>query len=254
MIIVSGSGTVTGGAALPTDLSGLELWLPVSVLSGSDGDQISTWEDQSGNNRDATGQVFGTSKPRYRTAGGPSGGPSVENGLAGTFQGFFTLPNFASAFTSGEIFLVIQVLPDDPPIGAGSNMGSPAGDWGTGSAGLYPFTDGVIYDTWGSDVRKTTTNPVTDLTTWHLYNIRSASASWQRVINAATSGNDFYTTATNTVAFHTAPLIGAGGTRVMNGRIVDTIMFSRVLDDATERKPIIHQYLNDTYGFALPTS
>lgn len=241
-----------GGGAAPTDLANLEHWLPVSALSGSDGDQITTYNDQSGNGRNATGQVFGTSKPKYRTAGGPAGGPSVEIGLAGSFGGYFTLPNFATGFTSGEIFIVLQILPADPPTDSGTNMGSPA-EWGTGSGGLYPFTDGVIYDGWGSDTRKTTTNPVTSLTTWHLCNFRSASGSWQRVINGATSGNDFYTTASNTVAFSAAPLIGSNGLRTMNGRMVDEIMYSRVLDDTTERKAVIHQYLNDEYGFSLPT-
>jgi hypothetical protein len=239
---------------LPTDLANLELWLPISALSGADDSEILTWPDQSGNGRDATGTGVSLAKPRYKTAGGPTGGPSVQIGLAGTFAGLFSLPNFASAFTSGEIFHVIQVLPDDPPIDSGSNMGAPSGDWGTGTASLYPFADGVIYDSWGSTVRKTTTDPVTNLTAWHLYNIRSASASWQRIISAATSTNDFFTTATNTVAFGTAPLIGKSGTRTMQGRMVETIMYSRVLDQATERGPVVNAYLNNTYGFAFPTS
>lgn len=244
---------VGGGGVDPTDLANLELWLPVSALSGSDGDQISTWEDQSGNNRDATGVIFSSAKPKYRTGGGPSSGPSVEIGLGGSFQGNFTLPNFASGFTSGEIFLVIQAE-EDPGADTGVNWGSPAGDWGTGTAGLYPFSDNVIYENWGSTVRKTTNDPTTALTSWLLYNIRSASGAWSWSINAATSGNDFFSTGTNTVAFSTAPLIGRSGTRAMKGRIVDVIMYSRVLDDATERKPTVHQYLNDTYGFSLPTS
>lgn len=246
--------TKAASGPLPTDLSGLQLWLTVSSLSQADDSQITTWNDSSGNGRNATGVVLATAKPKYRTAGGPTGGPSVELGLAGNFGGFFSLPNFATGFTSGEIFHVIQVLPADPPSDSGSNMGSPSGDWGTGSASLYPFTDGQIYDSWGSDVRKTTTNPVTSLITWHLCNFRSASASWQRIINAATSTNDFFTTASNTVAFNTAPLIGSSGTRSMQGRMVETIMYNRVLDQATERGPIVNTYLNNTYGFAFPTS
>jgi hypothetical protein len=246
--------TILAGGPLPTDLSGLELWLPVAALSQADDSEITTWNDQSGNARNATGVQDATSKPRYKIAGGPSSGPSVQLGLAGTFSGHFTLPNFASGFTSGEIFLVTQVLPADPPTDSGSNMGSPAGDWGTGSAGLYPFTDGKIYEGWGSNTRKTTNDPTTSLTGWLLYNIRSASGAWSWAINAATSGNDFFSTASNTVAFSTAPLIGRSGTREMQGRLVEVIMYSRVLDDTTERKAVIHAYLNDTYGFSLPTS
>jgi len=240
---------ITSAIAGPDSIADLELWLPISALSGADEDEITTWPDQSGNGRDGTGVADAITKPLYRTAGGPSGGPSVELGLAGIRRGHFTLPNFATGFTSGEIFLVPQVLPDDPPTDSGVNMGPPAGDWGTGTQSLYPFTDGVIYENWGSTVRKTTNNPTTNLTNWVVYNIRTASGDWSWSINGATSGNDFFSTASNTVAFGTAPRIGTNG-RNLNGRIVEVIFYSRVLN-STERFTI-HAYLNSTYGFSLP--
>src|SRR5688500_14737648 len=96
--IIGPSGGGGGGGTSPLDLSDLELWLPVSALSGSDGDAISTWADQSGNSRDATGVQVLNSKPKFRTGGGPNSGASVEIGLGGSFQGYFTLPNFATGF------------------------------------------------------------------------------------------------------------------------------------------------------------
>lgn len=51
----------------PSDISGLVLWLDADAIEGlNDGDPITTWEDQSGNNNDAT-QSTGSAKPTYQT-------------------------------------------------------------------------------------------------------------------------------------------------------------------------------------------
>ena len=51
----------------PDDLSGLQLWLRADQISGlSDGDLIQTWDDESGNGRDAT-QATEAARPSYQT-------------------------------------------------------------------------------------------------------------------------------------------------------------------------------------------
>lgn len=51
----------------PTDIDGLELWLDASAITGlSDGDPVTTWEDQSSNGFDAT-QATADNKPTYQT-------------------------------------------------------------------------------------------------------------------------------------------------------------------------------------------
>lgn len=240
----------------PIDVANLELWLPIAALDGtSDGAQVSTWNDQSGNARNGTGVAESVTKPIYHTTGGPTGGPIVQLGVAGSFQGYFSLANFLTGFSSGEAFVVIK-LDADPGPGTAFSQGPPLGDWGSATTGaLYPFHgDSVIYEEFGSTTRKTTNNPTTSLATWHVYNVRSASGNFTWTINAATSGNDFFNTGTNTVGWGTTPKVGKGEGRAFQGAIVDVIMFSRIIDDATERKAVIHQYLNDTYGFSLPTS
>jgi hypothetical protein len=247
-----------GGGVLPTDLSSdLELWLPVSALSAlSNDDQITTqFLDQSGNGNDPTGAVGVGQQPIYKTTGGPTGGPRVElsNGSNGRW---FTLPNFLTSFTAGEVFVVLAINAD-PPADT-SHSGPPLGDWGTPNTGLYPyFGDSKIYEGWGSTVRKDATkDPDTALTSWHVYNIRSAAGAYSWRINGAASGNDFFSTATNTVGWGTAPQIGRGVTGFGANcycSFADIIFASRILDDTTERKAVIHQYLNDEYGFSLPT-
>lgn len=249
-----------GGGSLPTDLSDLELWLPVSALSQADDSDITSWPDQSGNARNATGTGVGGAKPKYRTSGGPTSGPCVEMSNGANSRNF-SLASFLTGYTAGEAFVVANINADPPP--STSNSGPPLGDWGSAAnSALWPyFGDSAIYENFGTTVRKdATSNPTTALTNWVVYNVRSASGAFSWRINAATAGNDQFSTGTNTVGWGTAPMIGfsAPASAYMFGHIVDIIFFSRILDDATERKPIIHDYINTnaSYGgfFALPTS
>ena len=240
----------------PSDLSGLELWLPGNSITGrSDGDTISTvWPDLSGHGRDATAVVLTTRKPLWKATAGPNSKPCVEMVTDSNGQGgYFNLPNFLTGFTAGEGFTVIKLVAD-PPSSGGQAPG--LGDWGQTTDDYFPFvSDGKIYDGFGATARKTTNNPTTSLTGWVLYNNRSASASWVSSINAATSGNDFFSTGTNTVGWGTAPRIGFSATNnhYVRGWIADVIFYGRILDDTTERKAVIHAYLNNRYGFSLPT-
>src|SRR6266498_2301373 len=97
-----------GGGPVPTDLSGLELWLPVASIVGlNDGDLITTWPDQSGNTRNATGVGSSSKKPRYNTSGGPNSGARVRLTITSVDgQRYFTLADFLTGFTSGEAFVV----------------------------------------------------------------------------------------------------------------------------------------------------
>lgn len=251
-----------GGGSLPTDLvSGLELWTPVTGVGGlSNNDPISTYPDLSGNANDAT--QSGGSRPLYLTSGGPTGGPCIRMST-GVTQRYFDLPNFLAG-SAGEVFIVAKA-DADPGDGVGGVNGPLLGNWGSDTQhGLYPYwVDSTIYDAYGTTARKgPTNNPDTSVATWICLNIRSAAGAWSWRINAATTGNDQYSTGTNTVGWGTAPKIGldfnGSDNRVFAGLIVDIIHCSKILDDATERKPIIHDYINTnaSYGgfFALPTS
>jgi len=244
------------GQPPPTDVSDLQLWLPVSAITGiGDGGAISSWPDQSGNSRNATGTGTSSKKPQYKTSGGPNGGPRVRLTLSsgdGGDQRYFTLPNFLTSFTAGEAFIVL-ILDADPSATSGLE-GIPLSVGGLSGGGprYSDDSDGIIYDNFGSSNIKTTANPSDNLAAWHVYNVRAASGAWSNHVN----GTQIFSTATNTVAWTTVPLIGRDdfNSKLMAGSIADIILFNRVLNDATERKPKIHAYLNNTYGFSLPTS
>ena len=68
----------------------------------------------------------------------------------------------------------------------------------------YPFSDGIIYDTFGTTVRKTVGDPAPALTNAHIYIAISAASDWRSYLN----GTLLFSTATNAVSFDVIPRIG----------------------------------------------
>jgi len=166
-------------------------WWPVDQITGlEDDDPIGTLPDQSGNGFDAT-QETGVRKPTYKT--------NEANGRpVARFTGdWFAFADFCSGYTAGEFFIVFKL----------DNETSYLSPWDFGSDGTSNFltyTNGNIYDGWGTTARKSCGNPVPNMTVYNVYNPRSEAGSWVALINNAA----FYSTATNTAGFHTAPILG----------------------------------------------
>lgn len=218
-----------------TDVTGCQLLLEANRLSAADNDLIATWPDDSGNGRDAT--TSGTARPTYKTS-------VVNSQPVLRFDGtgdMFALPNFLTGFTAGEVFVVLK-LDADPP-GADAQTGL----WRMGSAGdatHYPYTDGTIYDGFGATVRKTTVNPTPSLAgAFRTYNVSSASGSWTSRLD----GTQIYTTGTNTVGWHTAPLLGTsnGSTYWLDGDLALVVLYNAVLS-AGDRSDV-YDLIQSTY-------
>lgn len=164
--------------------------------------------------------------------------------------GWFTLPNFMTGFTAGDVFIVMQKIAKTSVVPG--RAGPPIGDWGTSTDEYFVFsTDSKIYDGTGSGIRKTTVDPGDITTNAFVYEVRTATAAWSNYKD----GVQLFTTAVNTVAFSTAPKVARSttNTKKYDGYISEIIFYSRVLDDTTERKAVVHTYLNNKYGFSLPT-
>lgn len=83
---------------IPTDVAGLELWLDADAITGlSDDDTVTTWEDQSGNNNDYTGNNAAIT---YQT-NELNGLPIVKMEVGG-FTGSVSLSNPFSIFYVGR--------------------------------------------------------------------------------------------------------------------------------------------------------
>lgn len=197
---------VSGGLpTAPWDDTNMELWLRVSSMAGvSDGNPIAAFTDISGHGRHGT-QSTESARATYHATGGSNNKPYA------SFDGNdgYELPDFLTGFAAGRIFIVPRAA-NDPAASTATCIG-PISSWSSAGGGadnfLYPFTDGVIHDSFGSTVRHNTGNPTLSLTSWRLYEALSKSGTWTNWID----GTQHFTTGTNTVGWGVLPRIGFDG-------------------------------------------
>lgn len=208
------------------DVGGAVIWL--NAGRGAD------LRDLSGNGNNPTLN----SAPTW-TAGGPNGQPYWA--FNGTTPNFITFPDVFSALTVAECFLVIKRT---------NNTAGQDGPWVFGSAGVdarFPFPpDGKIYDDFGTTVRKDTgvptNSPVTD---YIVYNVITKSGGWTSHINGA----QHFTTATNTVGFQTACILGKGpSTTTLSANVSDLMIVNHEL--STAERALVTNSLLAEYGVA----
>jgi hypothetical protein len=229
----------------PSDVSDLLRWWDATAAAGlSDGDRVNQIDDLSGTAEHLVSDLGGNTRPTWHT-GQINGLPALR--FLHTEKRMLNFANLG-ALTAAEIFVVGKIDADPPPSDASSGFWYIQTPTDAGADTHYPFTDGNIYDAFGSTVRKSTGNPSQDLTAWHLYNVRSAAGDWSSHHN----GVEHYSTATNTVGFGTARHnIGQSTRNFFNltGWIAEVFIYSRVLT-AAERADV-HDYLTGKYGLSI---
>jgi len=175
-------GTGPGGFVLANGSSSLQLWLRGDQGVTTSGGLVTQWNDQSGYNRHFT---------QSNVANQP--GTNVQNGLNvvdfTAAQNYVQRAGFTSGFTAGQLVMALRVDQDGGPIqtGAPHNVGNVNNNH-------HPWTDGVIYDTFGTNSRHTTGNPAQALNQFHIYNVLASTPTWTSRIN----GTQHYTTGTST--------------------------------------------------------
>lgn len=213
------------------------LWLAADAIAGvSDGGNITTWADASGNSNNGTATGLLGVRPTYQ-ANIINGKPVVR--FYGSSQTYFTFPNFASGFTAGEVFIVVKTTSDPGASNGGLwHFSSDAGNT------HYCYADGMIYDNFGTDSRKNTVNPTPSLASWNIYNVSSGAGNWTSRLN----GTVIYVTGSNTVAFGTSPKLGesVGGGTDLTGDVAEFILYNSVLDTTTRASVV--SYLQGKYG------
>ncbi len=239
--VIGQSGTVTikqvTFTASTGDLPpfGLRFWVKADTGVTKDGNNnISAWQDQSGNNFQAT-QTNSSYKPIWASAGaGPV--PAVYFDGGSYNPHFFNLPDVISTATAGELFVVLKSQGDQ-------NAPHDFMRFGTPGSGLYPY-QGRISDQFGSTTEKVVGTPAMSLTNYHLYNATSQPGQWTARIN----GSIQYTTTDNTVAFTTTPTIG-GTFYGFQGYMAEIIVYNRAL--STSERTTVQNYLISKYNAAL---
>ena len=211
----------------------VRLWLraDAGVVHDANG-RISVWQDQSANSADAT-QTNGSNQP-FLTQNALNGLPIVHFN-AGQY---FTLPDFMNKATEGEIFMFVR---------SGGQGTLRMADFGTSQFGAaYPWSNGKLYDDFGSTSQYEVGNPPQSLYQYHIYNVTSEASDW--VVRF--DGVEQYRSRTNTVAFNTSPLLGHCRTEYFLGDIAEVIIYNRSLSPS-ERKQV-ETYLGSKYAL-LPS-
>jgi hypothetical protein len=207
-LTLGGSG---GARRAPTfsDITGL--FLHYSTSFGTT--DATKWSPRSGTG-DCTQPTAGQ-RPII-TASAINGRPGYRLTAAGVKN--WILPALAS-LTAAHAFLVVYKDADPGNGGAW---------WETGDAGASssatPFTDGTIYDNFGTTVRKTVGNPATALNAPHIYEVITASGEWTAKLN----GTQLFTTGTNTVGWDAAPTLGSAATST-DAYLGDFVLFNAKL-------------------------
>lgn len=199
---------------------------------------VSQWTDISGNGRHWT-QGSAPLQPTW-VASAIGGQPGLS--FAAAAQQELVGPNLnALGLTGAETFIVFQANADPPATGV------KCGFWRTESAAsvaVVPFTDGIIYDGFGSTVRKTTVDPTPSLASPRIYSVISTATEW----TSSLDGTQIFTTATNTVGWNTATRIGSSVSNWFDGLMCEWLVYPAKLSTADRAKTIA--YLKARYGIA----
>jgi hypothetical protein len=110
-----------------------------------------------------------------------------------------------------------------------------------------PFNDGNIYDGFGSTVRKTVGNVAPSMANWHLWNVTTAPGEYTARVN----GLQVFTTATNTVAFHTACRLGRGVGSNSDGGMTCIWLFDNKLSTDDRRRMNLWLNFNQRLGLSF---
>lgn len=240
---------VAGGGGYgwaPTSLANLHFWWRADAgvtLSGSDVTQV---DDQSGNGRYALQFNSSGSTPVRLTNNSPVTGMKsfrIEDAGADnrTIQLYHGLTNQFSGVTAAMAFMAIKLDNDPPP------FDHRTGFWKFGSQGgfasHYSYTDGSIYDGFGSSTRFTIGNPTPSLASWRRVCVKAESSGYQFWIDNASIYSNGTSCGSDWVSNPAIAGDWIGSGYSMIGNILEIFFYSRVLN-STERG-LADQYLAD---------
>jgi len=210
----TGQQALLMGAASATTPSGIpniwEWWEPSRQGGLSNNDPFSTLTGQA-NGRDLT--ASGSSAPIYNT--------NILNSLAvatltpTTNIKYFVFSVAPTSLTATQAFFVLKAASD--PASGTHNEGVLHDLSGSGSNSHYPYTDGTIYDGFGSATRSTVGDPTPSLAAWRVYEVVSTGTGPSGNFIARLDGTQIFHSATgNTVGW-------GGGTKHIGASNYDSL-------------------------------
>lgn len=241
---------LVGTAGQPDSIAGLAQWLKaddglytdtgLSTPVASDGDLVAGWQDKSGSGRHMTQSTSGN-RPAYKVS-------ILNSKPVVRFDGSNDVLAGANltALSAAEAFIVVKIGQADPP-----PSGSGTGLWHYGSdpqATHYPYSDGNVYDNFGTNSRKGLGNPTPALDAFRLYNVTTKSGGW----TARIDGTQVYTTASNTVGFRSSCELGSGlsgSGPAFIGDVAEVIIYSAELSAGD--RDVVEAYIAAKYGLTI---
>lgn len=221
---------------------GLEVWARADSGIVGTAANVTGWTDQAPSGRlwakvNATALPLNTARINFNPAIGFS---------ASTY---FILPEFANAFTAGEVFSVQLSNLDNTA--AVAHYPFEFGGTYAGSQAVYTWSDNNHYSYFGSNTAKRNfAYPATvNVRNPHLLNTWSAANDWA----AGIDGRMLATANVNAVSFLSPAggkdYLGAGHNSVFNGDISEIILYSRKLSSLERQQ--VNAYMALKYGLTL---
>jgi hypothetical protein len=207
------------------------LWLDASdsaTITASSG-LVSQWNDKSGNSNNFT--ATGASRPTTGTRTINSLNTLDFNGTTAFLSSGST---FMTGTTSAMAVFAFQ-LDQDPP---SESIGAVLGGWGSAGQGEHmPYSDGIIYTSFGSNTRYTAGNPTPSMAAnVCVMSIVSASGLWQLYVN----GSLLYNSSTNTYSGNTGS-IGSSGRFFVDARIAEIVIVTN--STSTNTRELLEGYM-----------
>lgn len=236
---------VPPGPPFPSD--DLVAWHTAQAITGlSDGASVDTWEDDSGNNNDLDGTLSAVD-PIYRdgtTVEGINGLPAVR--LPQTSVVYLEYAaHIMEGKAAGEIFFVGK-RDNDPSLSLARSglwlFSTP--DFG----GHFPYTNGVVYEGFGTSTRHTCTNPAAPLTSPFIYNVVSKAGEHRVVLNGTTLDIRLTNTVEWTSGADPKPRFGRDNAGYQYEGLAGELILFGAEKSAGDRADII-AYLEDAWGF-----
>lgn len=217
----------------------------ITSFCGTGSAFVTTWYDQSGNGKNAI-QATAASQPRIVNSGSIyllNNAPSIYFSING---GGLNLTSYFTG-TAGTLFRV-QKNDFDPP---SSFAGAPIDNVGTylvNDTSYYPFTDGVIYEKFATNLRKNVGNLTYTLTSSSLFTVLSDTGIW----DARYNGTQVYNISTNTVGYATDQFASIGSS--YRGLVSEIIVYTS--NKISVRTPIESNISNyySLYPITVPTN
>lgn len=238
---------------VPPGKANLVYWFDASTISGSDGDLLSQWNDLSGNSNHATKGAGSNSNRPILKKNIVNGRAVVRFNAGGGTTNYFDLPSAMGSPVAGEMFVIAKADADPSAAAAAVGMVTLCGSGAVGSQ-AWPFTDGKLYETFGSNLNDHTLIVKTPnvATGFHLHHVVAEDKHYPVRLD----GEIYHDAGVNTVSFaNTHRHIGsdnAGTSNFWRGDIAEILVYKTALTAAQRQQ--IYVYLALKYGLTVTTA